>query len=179
MGGSVPYMSPEQIRDNRSVDLRSDIYSFGVVLYEMLTGVLPFRVEAGETEDPDYLIKHKHRYAAPVPPSNLNPLVTPALDRAVLRALEKDRNFRHQNCAEFISSLHNLAEPAPKRVTKPPSMPLPDLRPSPESPSRRDEVWFRAGTFLLTVSDVLDYLPWILISVSVLIVLISLYFRFR
>jgi serine/threonine-protein kinase len=179
MGGSVPYMSPEQIRDNRSVDLRSDIYSFGIVLYEMLTGVLPFRVETGETEDPDYLIKHKHRFNIAVPPSRLNPKVPETLDAIVAKALEKTKEQRYSSCQEFAEALSSLSvEVKIGRVKKPEAGAAAEVY----QPSRRGSaspVLFRLGSFRVTAAQLTAWLPWALIGFSVLIVAISLFFYFR
>jgi serine/threonine-protein kinase len=176
MGGSVPYMSPEQIRDNRAVDLRSDIYSFGIVLYEMLTGVLPFRVEAGETEDPDYLIKHKHRFNDAVPPSRLNPKVPPALDRIVAKALEKTKDMRYGSCQEFAEALRASTAEAPASRVKMPDFPV---GPQSFAPPRRVEPpapeVLRVGTVRVTASQIMSWLPWALMGFSVLIVVLSVY----
>jgi serine/threonine-protein kinase len=179
MGGSVPYMSPEQIRDNRSVDLRSDIYSFGVVLYEMLTGVLPFRVEPGETEDPDYLIKHKHKFSVATPPSNLNPMVPVALDRIVAKALEKTKDLRYGSCQEFAAALNSFStEPPPKRVVMPDFPDSQDLF-SPSDPTTAAAPLFRLGRRTFTTAEVTLWLPWILMGASALIIGIALYVFFR
>jgi len=179
MAGSVPYMSPEQIRDNRSVDLRSDIYSFGIVLYEMLTGVLPFRVEPGETEDPDYLIKHKHRFNIAVPPSNLNPKVPAALDLIVAKALEKTKEMRYSSCQEFAAALISLSTEAPRKRVEPPdfsaaAIPLRSPRKASQSP-----VLLRIGAVRITAAQLTLWLPWALIGFSMLIVAISVYLHFR
>ena len=177
IAGCVPYMSPEQIRDNRSVDLRSDIYSFGIVFYEMLTGVLPFRKEPGETEDPDYLIKHKHRYTPAVPPGALNPQVPPALDTIVLKALEKDRDLRYLSCGDFAFDLRKFTSAPPKRVFMP-EVPI-DIS-SPLAPLQsQEEVAIKAGQFTLTTRHINSFLPWALIGCSALIVLIALVLHFR
>jgi serine/threonine-protein kinase len=179
MGGSVPYMSPEQIRDNRAVDLRSDIYSFGIVLYEMLTGLLPFRVEPGESEDPDYLIKHKHRFSIAVPPGTLNPKVSRVLDQVVAKALEKEKDLRFRSCQEFAAALSALSSDAPaKRVV------MPDFPPPADSwqaqsagESLRSPV--RMGPLRLSASQLTSWLPWLLMGFSALIIAMSLYVYFR
>jgi serine/threonine-protein kinase len=178
MAGCVPYMSPEQIRDNRSVDLRSDIYSFGIVLYEMLTGVLPFRKEPGETEDPDYLIKHKHRYTPAVPPGTLNPQVPPALDTIVLKALEKDRNLRYLSCGDFALDLRKFISTPPKRVFMP-EISSGTAFPAPPRSVEDTETAIRAGQFSLSARHINSFLPWALIGCSALIVLIALILHFR
>ena len=96
--GTAQYFSPEQAR-GEAVDARTDLYSTGVVLYELLTGRPPFK---GETA---VATAYQHVSEAPVPPSHLNPAVTPALDAVVLHALAKDRFERFQTAAEFAQDL--------------------------------------------------------------------------
>ena len=85
MLGTVAYMSPEQVKA-KELDARTDLFSFGAVLYEMATGGMPF--DGSSAGDICGLIVHEE----PVPPSQLNPHVLPGLDAVILRALEKDRN---------------------------------------------------------------------------------------
>lgn len=92
--GTAQYFSPEQAR-GESVDARTDLYSTGVVLFEMLTGRPPFR---GDTP---VAVAYQHVSETPVPPSAHNARVSPALDAVVLRALAKDRFERFQTAAEF------------------------------------------------------------------------------
>jgi len=96
--GTAQYFSPEQAR-GEAVDARTDLYSTGVVLYELLTGKPPFH---GETA---VATAYQHVSEAPSPPSRLNPAVTPALDAVVLHALAKDRFERFQSAGDFKSDL--------------------------------------------------------------------------
>ena len=96
--GTAQYFSPEQAR-GESVDARTDLYSTGVILYELLTGRPPFTGESAVS------VAYQHVSEAVTPPSQFNPAVSPELDEVVLRAMAKDREGRFQSAAEFREHL--------------------------------------------------------------------------
>jgi serine/threonine protein kinase/ABC-type sugar transport system substrate-binding protein len=101
--GTPAYMSPEQLRGD-PLDHRSDIYSLGVILYNMLAGRLPFDTTSSDLVS----VIYQHLEKPPIPPSEFNPNIPPEVEAVILRALEKDRDARYNTADEMARAL-NLA----------------------------------------------------------------------
>ena len=99
--GTVYYISPEQA-GSRKIDARSDIYSLGIMLYEMVTGKLPF------TADTPIAVIFKHIHDAPTPPTKLNPTIPRGLEQIILCAMEKNPQNRYQSAAQMLRHLRRL-----------------------------------------------------------------------
>ncbi|MBI3680671.1 MAG: protein kinase [Acidobacteria bacterium] len=142
IAGTVPYMSPEQLRGG-VLDPRCDIYSFGVVLYEMVTGVRPFREKTLPALSDSIL------HNAPQPPSAVNERVSASLENIILKCLEKDRERRYQTVTELGIDLRRLSGAAASGSSQ--SLAAPATRPG---VSRRT-LWLAALAALLVLPAIL------------------------
>jgi serine/threonine protein kinase len=130
--GTPQYISPEQAMGTKDLDARTDIYSFGVMLYEMVVGRVPF------SSDTPFSIIHDHIYS-PLPlPREINPDISPDVERVLLKALAKDRNDRYESVSEMTAAFRKAwtgQEALPARRVPPPPREAATLPPSPRGDS--------------------------------------------
>ena len=118
--GTPQYISPEQAKGIKELDGRTDIYSFGIVLYEMVTGQVPFQSDTG------YSIIHSQIFDNPPLPSSLNKNISPALELVLLKVLSKEPENRHGTAAELISDFQNTMVNMPMDMSPRGTTPAPD-----------------------------------------------------
>lgn len=150
VSGTIPYMSPEQLRGELT-DQRSDIWSMGVVLYELATGRRPFAV----THVP--LLIDAILNKPPDPPSSLNPKISPGLEMAILKCLDKDPERRYQAARELRVDLDRLTMPISGVTTGPVPLPLPAPAPVPV-PARLRPAVIVATVIALLIVGAFSYL---------------------
>ena len=115
--GTIYYISPEQARGNKKIDPRSDLYSLGVMFYEMLTGKLPFMA------DTSYAIMTKHINEAPTPPRQLVPQLPVGIEQIILCAMEKDPAQRYQSASQMLRHIYRIRQNPSTVFQKQPSQP--------------------------------------------------------
>jgi eukaryotic-like serine/threonine-protein kinase len=135
--GTAQYLSPEQAQ-GIGVDARSDLYAIGVILYELLTGRVPFDAESAVT------IALKHVSEPPVPPAEIVPTVPRAMDAVVMRALAKNPARRYQDADAFIADLQDARDAPLEAAVFAPSGPPPGVLAEEERESRRWWLWLIA-----------------------------------
>jgi eukaryotic-like serine/threonine-protein kinase len=138
--GTVAYMSPEQV-SGTELDARTDLFSFGAVLYEMCTGALPFK---GRT---NALVFQAILDRTPTPAKQLNPSIPVKLDEIIQKALEKDRNLRYQSSADLRTDLQRL-----KRDTESVKVPVAEVGEG--APQPRKGIWIAAAGLMALLAAV-------------------------
>ncbi|MBA3690481.1 MAG: Stk1 family PASTA domain-containing Ser/Thr kinase [Actinobacteria bacterium] len=161
--GTAAYLSPEQAQ-GQTVDARSDLYSLGIVLYEMVSGRPPF------TGDSAMAVAYKHVQETPLPPSSLNGDVTPRLDAVVMRALAKNPANRYQSAGDFRDDLVRViagqeveatpllpaAAGATQVISRPPVTAM--LPPTEPEEGRRTGMWILIAALILLILGGAAYL---------------------
>ena len=125
MLGTPFYISPEQAKGDKNLTPTTDIYSFGIILYELLVGTVPF------TADTPYAIVHEHIYNKPTPPSHINKDLTSAIDDVIMKALAKNPSDRYQTATELMIAF-NHAMDASGVTQLPPDRSVVQKTPSPK-----------------------------------------------
>jgi serine/threonine-protein kinase len=157
--GSLYYMSPEQIRGVQTLDPRSDLYSVGVSLYELVTGQRPFE---GESQ---FSIMSAHLEKDPKPPIAIDPSLPSALNEIILTAVQREPERRFQSAEAFRKALLSIA-PAAAVAAPPPARPAakPQASPAPAAaaPKSRRALWLTVGavTAVAAIVAVVEFAPF-------------------
>ena len=122
--GTPQYISPEQAKGNVELDGRADVYSFGIMLYEMVAGRVPFQ------SDTSYSIIHSQIFEPPPLPSTLNDKITPAVEEVLLKVLSKEPDDRHETAGELVTAFANALDMMPSDVAPRGAVALPDYTPA-------------------------------------------------
>lgn len=162
--GTAQYISPEQAQ-GRAADPRSDLYSLGVVIYEMLTGKVPF------DGDNPVSIAYKHVREDPLPPSMINPDISAGLEAVVMKALAKNPENRYQGAMEMYSDLERCLEGAPVYATpvlprEEPAMGATQAYPVAAPPRKRSLAWLWISIIVLVVLMGIGVGVWALVNSS-------------
>jgi tetratricopeptide (TPR) repeat protein len=150
MVGTPQYISPEQAQGVKDLDGRTDVYSMGVVLYEMLTGRVPF------SADTPFATVHDHIYTPLPPPSTINPQIDPTVERMLLKALSKDPQDRYATAKELLDALEtSLGAQIANAPTVAKTSPAPEAESAPIAPTKKRRIpwwaWAGGATLVLCV----------------------------
>ncbi len=156
MVGTPQYISPEQALSKADLDARTDIYSFGVMLYEIAVGRVPFNA------DTPFAVIHDHIYSPLPPPRQVNPKVALPVERVLLKALAKDPQDRFENAASMVRAVHVAVQglPVPEAVIPTVvAQPVPEQSPQPTQvpPAASSTVSGVAGEFIGALGQVLGH----------------------
>ncbi|MDP9110855.1 MAG: protein kinase, partial [Candidatus Eremiobacteraeota bacterium] len=122
--GTISYLAPERFL-SKPADVRSDLYSVGIVMYEIFTGTLPFRND----RDDIVATMYSHVHDLPTPPREINRNIPEALENVIMRAIEKDPGRRYQTAREFLGEIYTLLGPQAAAARQSDTSPVPDAKP--------------------------------------------------
>jgi len=164
--GTAQYLSPEQAR-GEVVDARSDLYSTGCLLYELLTGRPPFQ------GDSPVSVAYQHVSETPLPPSQIDPAVPPSLDPLVLKALAKDPNDRYQSAADFRADVERAMAGLPITSAMPAVVPAAAGLATADATQQFAASGSPANPMAGTEDDEKKRSPWVWIGIAALVLLVA------